>query len=179
MVIARFDPYHVPRIAQLTQRSNQFNLTTQRRSEGECTALMGDQNYIPLYATLSDRLGDHGLISVVVAEIVKDELAIRDWLMSCRVLKRGVEQALMNDIFERARRLGLSRVTGEFRATPKNEMVREFFAQFGFEQVRSDASTTTWKMNTTSYTPQVTFIQTVLSEASTGQEPSSLCIAKS
>ena len=58
MTVARFDPFHLPRIAQLMQRSNQFNLTTRRLSEAECAALMNDQRMIPLYAELADRLGD-------------------------------------------------------------------------------------------------------------------------
>ena len=103
MTIARFDPYHLPRIAQLIQRSNQFNLTTRRLTEADCADLMNDASFIPLYAKLTDRLGDHGLIAVVILERLEGELAIRDWLMSCRVLKRGVEQALMKEVFQQAK----------------------------------------------------------------------------
>ena len=159
IVISRFDSYHIPRIAQLIQRSNQFNLTTRRRTENECIALADNNNYIPLYAKLSDRLGDHGLISVVVGEVLEDELAITDWLMSCRVLKRGVEQVLMNTIFERAKSLGLSYVSGEYRPTAKNDMVKDFYAQFDFTQVSNEEGRTTWRMCIDSFKPQATFIQ--------------------
>jgi FkbH-like protein len=153
MALARFDAYHLPRIAQLMQRSNQFNLTTRRRSEAECAALVNDDRFVPLYATLADRLGDHGLISVVIVEQLKNEFFIRDWLMSCRVLKRGVEQAIMNEIFAQAQRLGISRVTGEYHPTSKNSMVKEFFAQFGFEMASDEDGRTTWQMDVPSYRP--------------------------
>ena len=180
MTVSRFDSYHVPRIAQLIQRSNQFNLTTQRRTESECFGLMSDPAFLPVYAKLSDRLGDHGLISVVIAEILKDELAIRDWLMSCRVLKRGVEQSLMNEIFEQARRLGLPRVTGEYRPTPKNEMVQDFFAQFGFVKVNNQGGHTLWQLNTASYRPQAVFIQSsTLETEPVGGDSSPVWMAKS
>ena len=99
IVVSRFDPFHLPRIAQLIQRSNQFNLTTRRHSEAECERMMKDPSVFPLYVKLSDRLGDHGLISVVILEVQGKDLCISDWLMSCRVLSRGVEQHVMNEIF--------------------------------------------------------------------------------
>jgi FkbH-like protein len=162
--IARFDPYHLPRISQLLQRSNQFNLTTCRRTEAECAALMNDPTFIPLYAKLSDRLGDYGLISVIIAEVTDNELALRDWLMSCRVLKRGVEQALMNEVFQQAAAFGLPRVTGEYRPTAKNGMVKNFFAGFGFQQVDDHDGYTKWQMETASYKPHIVFIERIAGE---------------
>jgi FkbH-like protein len=159
MSLARFDPYHLPRIAQLIQRSNQFNLTTRRRTEADCADLMNDPSFIPLYAKLSDRLGDHGLIAVVILERLEGELAIRDWLMSCRVLKRGVEQALMNEVFQQANGLGLARVTGEFIPTAKNHMVQDFFAQFGFEKVTAQQGHTFWWASTAAYQPGTALIE--------------------
>jgi FkbH-like protein len=159
ITIARFDSYHLPRIAQLIQRSNQFNLTTRRRTEADCTDLMNNPLFIPLYAGLSDRLGDHGLISIVILERTRDELAIRDWLMSCRVVKRGVEQALMNEVFLQAHSLGLKRVTGEFIPTAKNGMVQDFFAQFGFEKVWEREGRTTWQADVAAYQPSTVFIE--------------------
>jgi FkbH-like protein len=157
--IARFDSYHLPRIAQLIQRSNQFNLTTRRRTEAECADLMNNPLFIPLYANLSDRLGDHGLISIVILERIRDELAIRDWLMSCRVVKRGVEQALMNEVFLQASSLGIKRVTGEFIPTAKNGMVQDFFAQFGFEKVREREGRSTWQADVAAYEPSTVLME--------------------
>jgi len=138
ITVARFDPFHLPRISQLMQRSNQFNLTTRRLSEIECKALMENPACLPLYAKLADRLSDHGLISIVTVEAQPATnpaaLAIRDWLMSCRVLGRGVETFLMNQVVEHARKLGLPEVTAEYIPTTKNGMVKDFFQQFGFEK---------------------------------------------
>ena len=159
ITVARFDEFHLPRIAQLMQRSNQFNLTTRRRPESECEALMKEGGAIPLYAKLADRLGDHGLISIVILEPRAQEMAITDWLMSCRVLARGVEQFLMNTVFEKARERGLSRVTGEFVPTAKNFMVKDFFARFGFAKIAEDEKgRTRWALETAAYQPRNTFL---------------------
>jgi FkbH-like protein len=159
ITVARFDSLHLPRIAQLIQRSNQFNLTTWRLSEAECESLMKDARWIPLYAKLADRLGDHGLISVVILERCEDEVVIREWLMSCRVLARGVEQFLMTRVFEEARRLGVKRVTGQYIPTAKNGMVEKFFAQFGFSLVEDRKGQTSWALTPDAYQPSKTYLQ--------------------
>ena len=163
--VSRFDPFHLPRIAQLMQRSNQFNLTTRRLSEVECKALMDHERWIPLYAKLADRLADHGLVSIVVLEVCEMELAIRDWLMSCRVLSRGLEQFVMNLVFDHARRLRLDRVTGEYLPTVKNSMVKNFFAQFGFTKLSEDHNGQShWSLQSKAYCPSETFIKTLDAE---------------
>jgi FkbH-like protein len=161
IVVSRFDSFHLPRIAQLIQRSNQFNLTTHRYSESECAALMEDSRRIPLYVKLSDRLGDHGLIGIVVLEPTAKEMWIRDWLMSCRVLARGVEQYLMNLVIDQARTLDLAHIRGEYIPTAKNGMVREFFAQFGFTRTSDNDGHTCWLLEVDSYQPIETLISPV------------------
>ena len=161
LVAARFDGFHLPRIAQLMQRSNQFNLTTHRYTEAECEALMNDPGVLPLYAKLRDRLGDHGLIGIVVLAANGEELVIRDWLMSCRVLARGVEQHLMNLVVAEAQARGCTRVCGEYIQTAKNGMVREFFAQFGFTKIGDEPEHTLWILPVSAYEPVETFIATV------------------
>ncbi len=163
IAVARWDEFHLPRIAQLIQRSNQFNLTTRRLTETQCASLMQDTlHWTPLCASLSDRLGDHGLICVLTCEKTGDELAIRDWLMSCRVLKRTVEQYLMTEVFRIARESGLRRVTGEFIPTAKNAMVSDFFVQFGFrEMFRDPDGRTQWALDVADFEAPVTYIQPV------------------
>jgi predicted enzyme involved in methoxymalonyl-ACP biosynthesis len=96
----------------------------------------------------------------VTAEVLADELAIRDWLMSCRVLARGVEGFLMNRVVEHAQQLGLSRVTAEFIPTAKNSMVKDFFRQFGFTKVEEGAKgDSRWSLSTKDYLPWRTFMQ--------------------
>lgn len=130
---AAFDPFHYPRIAQLTQRSNQFNLRTVRYTEAEIEALAQDDSRIGLYFTLKDKFGDHGLISVVVLEKQpEDTLFISEWLMSCRVLKRGMEEFIVDKILSVAAQQGFRRVVGEYIPTPKNAMVKDLYEQLGF-----------------------------------------------
>lgn len=160
ITVSRFAPERMARIAQLFQRSNQFNLTTNRRTEAECEALMADPSACPIYAELRDRFGDHGLISIVVAREEEAELVISDWIMSCRVLGRGVEQYLMNQCVEYAARRGKERLTGFYRPTAKNAMVKEFYKQFGFGKIsETEDGKTTWQIETAQYRPAEVFIQ--------------------
>jgi len=157
LVLGRFDRFHLPRIVQLMQRSNQFNLCTRRLTVSECEALMEDEAFLPLYATLTDRFGDHGLVSVAVLERNKESLMIRDWLMSCRVLARGVEQIMMNHVVAKAAQLSLTRVVGEYISTAKNGMVRDFFQQFGF--TRASSTGDQWTLDVAAYQPHETVIR--------------------
>ena len=132
-VAAPFDAFHYPRIAQLTQRSNQFNLRTVRYTEAQVEALAQDSRYITRYYTLRDRFGDYGLISVVVLERQPgDVLFVTEWLMSCRVLKRGMEEFIVNDMLALARADGCRQVVGEYIPTPKNAMVADLYTRMGF-----------------------------------------------
>lgn len=131
-VCAPFDAFHIPRIAQLTQRSNQFNLRTARYSEQEIEEIAANPRYITRYYTLRDRFGEHGLIAVVILEKRENELFVNEWLMSCRVLKRGMEQFIADSILRAAREAGVARVVGEYIPTPKNAMVKDLYASMGF-----------------------------------------------
>ena len=135
-VAAPFDVFHYPRIAQLTQRSNQFNLRTVRYTEAEIADLAMDDSHICLYFTLKDKFGDHGLISVVVLDKQpQDVLFISEWLMSCRVLKRGMEEFIVDKILRTAADLGFRKVVGEYLQTPKNAMVKDLYEKMGFARI--------------------------------------------
>lgn len=134
--VAPFDKFHYPRIAQLTQRSNQFNLRTVRYTEAEVETLAKDDSHIGLYFTLKDRFGDYGLISVVILDKQPgDVLFISEWLMSCRVLKRGMEEFIADKILSLAAEQGFRKVIGEYLATPKNAMVKDLYERMGFTRV--------------------------------------------
>ncbi len=152
--VGRFERSQIVRIAQLFLRSNQFNLTTHRYTETECTAMMEDERCIPLSASLSDRFGDHGLISIVVAWPQGDVMRISDWLMSCRVLGRGVEQYLMNQLFSMARERSLTHVSGEYLPSAKNGMVKDFWRRFGFKNTGG----TLWEIEVSAYEPCTTWV---------------------
>ncbi len=134
-VAAPFDTFHYPRIAQLTQRSNQFNLRTVRYTEAEIEAISRDDSRITLYFTLKDKFGDHGLISVVILDKQEDSLFVSEWLMSCRVLKRGMEEFIVNKILQTAKEQGFKTVIGEYFPTPKNAMVKDLYEKMGFTRI--------------------------------------------
>jgi FkbH-like protein len=172
----RFESRDLPRIAQLVQRSNQFNLTTRRHSEAECAAMMQDEGaWFPFTLTVQDRFGDFGLVLVAVLRRAGTALDIDTFLMSCRVLQRGVEQHAINKIFDYARSRGFERVTGRFIPTAKNGLVREFFPQFGFERIDGAADgTTIWSLAVDAYVPKKVFIREILPpspEAAGGVSP--------
>ena len=133
--ILPFDTFHYPRIAQLTQRSNQFNLRTVRYSEAEIAAAAQDPDTVTRYMTLSDRFGEHGLISVVILKKQEDALFIDTWLMSCRVLRRGVENCLFNAVVNLVKEHGCRYLIGEYLPTAKNSMVKDFYPSFGMEKI--------------------------------------------
>lgn len=156
-VASPFDKFHYPRIAQLTQRSNQFNLRTVRYTEGEIEALADDAGHITRYYCLRDKYGDYGLISVVVLDKMSDEaLFVSEWLMSCRVLKRGMEEFIVNDIISTARENGFKRVIGEYVPTAKNAMVADLYERMSFRKEAGlfIADTDTFEMRKTYITEE-------------------------
>ena len=160
--VSRFVPDQLGRITQLLQRSNQFNLTTHRYNQAQCEAMMTDnEGCIPLFAKLRDHFGDHGLISIVIArpDPSASVLNITDWVMSCRVLTRGVEDYLMNQLVDEAKCLGLSTVAGSYIPTSKNVMVKEFYARFGFESsAEHPDGRIDWVLNVADYQSRQVFI---------------------
>lgn len=133
--IERFDKFYLPRIAQLTQRTNQFNLRTKRYSEQDIQHIMDRDDYQTIYVKLRDKFGDHGLISIVILTEIDDHLFIENWAMSCRVFNRGVEALTINKIFIIAEELGFKKVIGEYLPTEKNELVRDLFSNFKFKNI--------------------------------------------
>ena len=161
-VIAPIDAVSLERSVQLIQRSNQFNLTTRRRTAAELTALLPDPAWITCTLTLSDRFGDNGLISVVLCRIHDQCLEIDTWLMSCRVLKRGVENCLLNHLCKLALERGLTVIKGEFIPTAKNALVRDHYATLGFTPIISENDGhTTWELPVNrDWNPRPHFINT-------------------
>ncbi len=134
-----FEQVRFARIAQLTQRSNQFNLRTIRYTEDEIEKISEDDHYLTLYYTLKDKFGDHGLVSVVILEKKTDkELFVDTWLMSCRVLKRGMEEFIINKMIETAKANGFATVSAEYIPTPKNKMVKDIYKSFGFMETKEN-----------------------------------------
>jgi FkbH-like protein len=154
--VESFNPFNIPRISQLTQRSNQFNLRTRRYSENEIKNLASSEKHVCLSFSLKDKFGDHGLIAVVILEKTeKSELFIDTWIMSCRILKRGMEDFILNLIIKTANNMGCSSVVGEFIPTSKNGIVSEHYKNLGFISEGNY-----WKIAVKDHVPKETFIQT-------------------
>lgn len=136
--ISGFTKFNTPRVAQLSQRSNQFNLRTVRYTEADIEVLAADKDVIDLSFTLEDKFGDNGLIAVVIMKRKDVEtLFVDTWLMSCRVLKRGMENFTLNTMVEKAKARGYKYIIGEYLSTPKNKMVEEHYPNLGFAKLNN------------------------------------------
>ena len=158
--IDRFNATYMERIAQLTNKTNQFNLTTRRYTLAEIEATVSDGRHIGLYGKLTDRFGDNGLISIVLGRKDGHELHLDLWLMSCRVLKRDMEIAMLDAVAMRARSAGLVRLIGYYLPTKKNGMVVEHYATLGFEKIATgEDGATTWSLELAGYQPRNRYIR--------------------
>ena len=159
-VVSGFTKFNTPRVAQLSQRSNQFNLRTVRYTEADIAALAADEDVIDLSFTLEDKFGDNGLIAVIIMKRQDAEtLFVDTWFMSCRVLKRGMENFTLNTMVERARRAGYKYIIGEYLPTPKNKMVEGHYQGLGFQPV-ADATTAQFVLSVDDYQPRECYIET-------------------
>ncbi|MCF2218596.1 HAD-IIIC family phosphatase [Chryseobacterium sp. PS-8] len=153
--VQSFNNFSKPRVSQLTQRSNQFNLRTVRYTEQEIENLITSDKHYTISFTLEDKYGDNGLICVIVLEKQdKQTLFIDTWLMSCRVLKRGMEDFTLNTIIDLAKKTGYTYVAGEYIPTSKNQMVKDHYENLGFS--RKDDK---WILNVDNYQPKEVYIK--------------------
>jgi FkbH-like protein len=161
--IARFDPMGRARVVQLINKSNQFNLTTRRRQEEEIAAIEMSTSHVGLQFRLADVFGDNGMISVVILELVGDEAKIDTWLMSCRVLNRGVEHAVLNEIVRRATEAGARRLIGEYIPTDRNQLVKDHYSKLGFSSLECEAANgrSIWTLDCPTYMQREVFMKTV------------------
>lgn len=150
-IITRFEEAYIHRIAQLTNKSNQFNLTTLRLTEDDVKKMGNDDNYICLCGRLIDKFADNGIVAISIGEIKSNTLYIRLWLMSCRVLKREMEFAMMNSIVSLAKQRGITQIIGFYYPSLKNKMVEKFYEQFGFNLISDDDGKTTWQIDIENY----------------------------
>ncbi len=151
LIWSPFDAAGFKRIVQLINKTNQFNLTTRRYTDAEVSTLMRDPDVVTLQLRLTDVHGDNGMIAVVIGRRVNENseniLEIDTWLMSCRVLGRGVEEATLNILSRRAGEMGCTRLTGEFKPTAKNSMVSEHYGRLGFDLLATNEDgSTQWTL---------------------------------
>lgn len=157
--IKSFVPMYMQRIAQLTNKSNQFNLTTKRYTQAEIEDVAANNEYITLYGKLSDKFGDNGIVSVVIGHKVNGILNIDLWIMSCRVLKRDMEFAMMDELVRLAQNEKINKIRGFYYPTAKNKMVKDFYNTQGFTKISEDENgNTEWELNTEMYENKNKFI---------------------
>ncbi len=151
-----FDEIGRSRIAQLVNKSNQFNLTTRRYTEAEVADAEHDPDGLTLQVRLADTFGDNGMISVIICRPqLQFAWTIDTWLMSCRVLGRRVEQMVLREIVRHARDRGVRKLVGIYRPTDRNDLVREHYSKLGFRLVSQESDgTTVWELDVDGELPE-------------------------
>ena len=133
--VKKADSFSIPRISQLTLKTNQFNLTTKRYQEEEIRKFSSSDNNIVECVQVSDKFGDNGITGTYIVEKKNDEEWIIDtFLLSCRIMGRGVEEMMMNQIIEKAKLSGIKRLKGQFIPTAKNKPAENFYEKLGFRK---------------------------------------------
>lgn len=133
VVIGRADSFSIPRITQLTQRTNQFNLTTRRYSESDIKEFASSPNYDVLYLRAKDRFGDSGIVGAAILEHLATQSMVDTFLLSCRVIGRGLEDTFLKECVELSRKRGQKLLKGVYIKTRKNEQVSDFYQKRGFK----------------------------------------------
>lgn len=145
--ICSFTRAEISRIVQLANKSNQFNLTTKRYTQKEVEEIIDNSKYITLFGRLKDKFGDNGIVSLFIGEIDGDLLHIDLWLMSCRVLKRNMEKAMLDSVISSSTKRNIREIRGYYYPTEKNHMVEQFYGECGFVKIKEDKDgNTEWKM---------------------------------
>jgi FkbH-like protein len=153
--VTSFQKNNVERIAQLTQRSNQFNLRTVRYSSQDIRNIMNDKNYLTFSVQMEDKFGSYGLISLAILKIQDSKAFIETWIMSCRVLKRTVEYMLMNIVMARLKEKKITILTGEYIPTEKNKLVENLLLNLSMEKQEENK----YALKTIDYKPINSYIQ--------------------
>ncbi|MDE0588561.1 HAD family hydrolase [Halocynthiibacter sp. C4] len=165
MTISPFDDVGRARITQLINKSNQFNLTTRRYGEEDVRAIENDPNQLGWQVRLDDKFAQHGMIGVVIVRQDNKEWSIDTWLQSCRVLERGVEQRVMNSLFEEAAKAGVEKIVAQYIPTDRNKMVSSFYSDMGFNVVsENDDGSVDYSCSVKDYEPHRTFIDVSLEQ---------------
>ena len=153
-LVETFNKFNTPRVAQLSQRSNQFNLRTVRYTETDIEKSIISKDIFSFSFSLEDKFGDNGMICVIILKKENDNgLFIDSWFMSCRVLKRGMENFVLNTIVNFAKQNGYVYLKGEYIPTAKNEMVKDHYSYLGFQP-----SGNCWLLNVLEYRNKKCFI---------------------
>jgi FkbH-like protein len=148
-------PIYLERVTQLVNKTNQFNLTTLRYTFAEVEEILSNRNYIAIYGRLTDTFGDNGLVSVIISRLENTVAHIDLWIMSCRVLKRDMELAMLDTLVEQASSAGIERMVGYYAPTAKNAMVADHYKKLGFDlESHAEDGSSVWSLAVPSYAPK-------------------------
>jgi len=156
--IKSFSSIYLDRTTQLTNKTNQFNLTTKRYTAGEIETIASSDKYIKIYGKLTDKYGDNGLIAITIGRVKKEKCYIDLWLMSCRVLKRDMEFAMLDELVRKCKEQSVSKIIGYYYKSAKNNMVSDLYEKFGFSLTDIKDEDTVWKLDITNYENKNKFI---------------------
>ena len=156
--IKSFSSVYLDRITQLINKTNQFNLTTKRYTAGEIENISTSDEHIKIYGKLTDKYGDNGLIAVSIGSIKKRQCHIDLWLMSCRVLKRDMEFAMLDELVKQCTEKSVSKIVGYYYKSTKNNMVSNLYEKFGFILSETNSEGTIWKLDISNYENKNKFI---------------------
>lgn len=160
--LSGFDDFGRPRIVQLINKTNQFNLTTRRYSESEVVDLERDPSAFTLQVRLKDKFGDNGMISVLICRAQDEDWLIDTWLMSCRVLNRKLEILMLNTLVACARQREVKRLIGVFHPTAKNGLVKDHYRHLGFQHLGNAGESSHWSLSVTDHSPVAVPIKATL-----------------
>lgn len=146
-----FDPVSLNRITQLINKTNQFNLTTRRYTQSEVESVMQSADILHFQIRLVDRFGDNGIIGIVIAPCKDSVCDIDTWLMSCRVLGRRVEEAIVEELVRCVRSRGIKTLVGRYIPTAKNALVRDHYQKLGFKRANENDDDQVWTLEITDY----------------------------
>ena len=149
--ISQFSKDYLTRIAQLTKKTNQFNLTTKRMSEQEIESLIKNPSSISFYARLDDKFGENGLVSLIQGNIKGNRILIDLWVMSCRVFNRTLENTLLYEFLKEAQSRNVMTVVGKYIPTQKNKIVSNLYGEMGFSKIDEDNGVSTFELNLDGY----------------------------
>jgi FkbH-like protein len=161
-VASHFDNFTIPRISQLVNKSNQFHLTTTRYSQPEIYSMSKDKSYLCRCFKMKDKFSDNGLISFYILKRLDEESFFVDtFVMSCRVLSRGMEQFVFNDMLKTCKKYSCNKILGCYRPTKKNIIVKNLYPDLGFNLVSDSTGELIFELRVASAKPFDTFIREV------------------
>jgi len=149
--IKTFSQIYLDRIKQLTNKTNQFNLTTKRYTAGEIANIASSDDYISIYGKLSDKYGDNGLIAISIGRVEGKTCHIDLWLMSCRVIKQDMEFAVFDEFVSKCNDKKVSEIIGYYYKSAKNNMVSDLYKKFGFNLISRNNESSIWKLDIANY----------------------------